>query len=328
MIRKLSILAAGTLLSYGVLVASLNNSAQAAQVTAGPSNEFIFDTDNAVTNAEVLSGNSVTFGHGHTPFIDDPDNNIGNLTDNSPGTVTGIGEPQYGPFSPSSLQASWSSRPNGDTLLVNQEGIDLYIFESSNSNNIDTLAVSVTGANGATKFFYEKPINFTSTTNSDVGYWTFGYDLSWLGFENGETIESLTIANFSTFATVNPIPGAEGTGNRGFVDFSGNTGEKIAGGLGNRFVGTDQRCGTVTDNGGPNANSYHFSWCEPGVKNWDTDPDLVYIVAAGDAKFSTSHVVAQPVPEPEFGSMSLLGVLVAGVFGIGSTVKSKQKQIV
>ena len=326
MIRKLSILAAGTLLSYGFLVASLNTSAQAAQVTAGSSNEFIFDTDNAVTNAEVLSGKSVTFGHGHTPFIDDPDNNIGNLTDNNPGTVTGIGEPQSGPFSASSLQASWSNRPNGDTFLVNQPGIDFYIFESGNNNNIDTVAVSATGAKGATDFFYEKPINFTPTTSSNVGYWTCGYDLSWLGFQDGETIESLTISNFSTVATVNPIAGAEGTGNRGFVDFNGNTGEKIAGGLGDRFVGTNQDCGLVADNGGPNANSYHLSWCKPGVKNWDTDPDIIYIAAAGDAKFSTSHIVAQPVPEPESGSMPFLGLL-AGLFGIGSTVKFKQKKL-
>ncbi|MDJ0676028.1 MAG: hypothetical protein QNJ36_11700 [Calothrix sp. MO_167.B42] len=326
MIRKLFTLAAGTLLVYAFLAASLNTSSQAAQLTAGPSDEFIFDTDNAVTDAEVLSGDSVTFGHGHTPFINDPDNNVGNLTDNSPGTVTGIGEPQYGTFSDSSLQASWSSRPNGDTFLVNQPGIDFYIFESGNNNNIDTLAVSATGATGATDFFYEQPINFTPTTSSDVGYWTFGYDLSWLGFEDGETIESLTISNFSTVATVNPIAGAEGTGNRGFVDFSGNTGEKIEGGLGDRFVGTNQSCGLVTDNGGANSNSYHFSWCDPGVKNWDTDPDIIYIAAAGDAKFSTSHIVATPVPEPEFGAMPLLGLL-AGVFGISSTVKFKQKKL-
>ncbi|MDJ0797843.1 MAG: hypothetical protein QNJ51_13685 [Calothrix sp. MO_167.B12] len=325
MTPKLSILTIGILLSYGFVEASIfTTPAQAFQITAGPNNEFIFDTDNSVTNAEVLSGNSITFGHGHTPFINDPNNNVGNLTDGNQGTVVGIGEPQSGSFSASSLKASWSDRPNGDKFLVNQSGIDFYIFESGNRNNIDTLAVSAKGAKGTTDFFYEKAINFTPTTSSDVGYWTFGYDLSWLGFEDGETIESLTIANFSPFATVNPIAGSQGTGNRGFVDFNGNTGEKIAGGLGNRFLGTNQSCGLVTDDGGSNANSYYFSWCNTGFENLDTDPDLVYIAAAGDAKFSKSHVVAKPVPEPK--SMPLLGVLIGGVFGVGSTIKSRYKK--
>ncbi|MDJ0617309.1 MAG: PEP-CTERM sorting domain-containing protein [Calothrix sp. MO_192.B10] len=323
MIPKLLILTIGALLSYGIVEASIfATPAQASPATAGPSNEFVFDTDNSVTNAEVLSGNTVTFGHGHTPFINDSNNNIGTLTGGSLGTVLGIGEPQFGPFSASSVKVSWNDRPDGDKFLVNQSGIDFYIFESGNRSNIDTMAISATGAKGATDFFYEKAINFTPTTSSDVGYWTFGYDLSWLGFEDGETIESLTITNFSAFATVNPIAGSEGTGNRGFVDFDGNTGEKIAGGLGDRFLGTNQFCGPVTDDGGPNANSYYLSWCNPGFENFDTDPDLVYIAAAGDAKFSKSHIVAQAVPEPT----SVLGVLLAGVFGVSSTVKSRYKK--
>jgi hypothetical protein len=319
---KLSILAIGTLLGYGIVEASIfATPAQSLQLKAGASDEFVFDTDNAATNAEVLFGNTVTFGHGHTPFTSDATKNIGTLTGGASGTVLGIGEPQSGPFDTASVKASWNNRINGEKFLINQSGIDFYIFESGNNNNVETVAVSVTGGKGATDFFYEKAINFTPTTSPDVGYWTFGYDLSWLGFADGETIESLTIANFSPFAKVNPIAGNQGTGNRGFVDFNGNSGEKIAGGLGNRFVGTNQACGLVTDNGGPNANSYYLSWCNPGFENFDTDPDLVYITAAGDAKFSTSQV-AKAVPEP----MSLLGTVLAGVFGFGATLKSKQKK--
>jgi hypothetical protein len=319
-ISKCLLVGIGTLLSCGVLEANIyNTSAIAAQLSAGPNNEFIFDTDNAVTNATVLSGNIVTFGHGHTPFTSDPNHNIGTLAGGAPGTILGIGEPQTGPFSSSSVRVSWSDRPNGDIFLVNQPGIDFFIFESGNNNNIDTLALSAKAITGATDFFYEKPINFTPTTSADIGYWTFGYDLSWLGFEDGETIESLDLINFSPFARVNPISGYENTGNRGFVDFGGLTGELIQGGLGSRFLGTSQSCGPVTDDGGPNANSYYFSWCQSGFENLDTDPDFIYIVAAGDAKFSQNSV---NIPEPS----STLSLLVAGVFAIFSTRKRRYKQ--
>ncbi|MEL6161609.1 MAG: PEP-CTERM sorting domain-containing protein [Cyanobacteria bacterium J06627_32] len=287
--------------------------AKAVQLAAGPSNEFAFSTEDAVTDITVLTGSTVTFGHGHAPFTSDPGNSIGTLNGGAPNTVLGIGEPQSGPFVSSTVQASWAGRAGGDTFLVNNPGIDFYIFESGNSNNIDTVAVSAVGKNSATNFFYEKATNFTSTTAPDVGYWTFGYDLSWLGVAEGDAIQSLEITNFSPFATVNPIAGFAGTGNRGFVDFDGTTGELIQGGLGNRFLGQSSWCGNITDDGGPNANSYYFSFCSPGFESFDTDPDLVYIVATGEggsAEFVSMNAV--DVPEPA----SLLGLIAMAGLGI------------
>jgi len=287
--------------------------AKAVQLTAGPSNELIFDTEDAITDITVLTGNTVTFGHGHTPFTSDPANSVGTLNGGAPNTVLGIGEPRTGPFVPSAVQASWAGRTGGDTFLVNNAGIDFYIFESGNSNNIDTVAVSVLGKDSATNFFYEQATSFTSTTAPDVGYWTFGYDLSWLGLAEGEAIQGLEISNFSPFATLNPIAGFAGTGNRGFVDFEGNTGELIQGGLGDRFLGQTLFCGTVTDDGGPNANSYYFSFCDSGFENADTDPDLVYVVATGEdgsAEFMATDGV--DVPEPT----SLLGLIAMAAMGL------------
>jgi hypothetical protein len=299
------------LLGFGFGEALLNIPAQAIQLTAGPSNEFVFDTDNAVTDVTLLGGNTVTFGHGHTPFTSDPTNNIGTLNGGAPSTVLGIGEPQSGPFTSSSVEVSWSGRPAGDRFLVNNPGIDFYIFESGNSNNIDTLAVSAIGKTGATDFFYEQALNFTPTTSATVGYWTFGYDLSWLGLANGDVIQGLEITNFSPYATVNPIAGFEGTGNRGFVDFDGFSGELIEGGMGDRFLGiTRDECGLVTDAGNFFTNSYYFSWCNPGVSNFDTDPDLVYIVATGAG--GEAEFMSMDVPEPT----SIVGLLGLGLLGL------------
>ncbi|MEL6469331.1 MAG: PEP-CTERM sorting domain-containing protein [Cyanobacteria bacterium J06614_10] len=286
--------------------------AKAVQLAAGPNNEFIFNTEDAITDVTVLTGNTVTFGHGHTPFTSDPANSVGTLNGGAPNTVLGIGEPSSGPFVSSSVEVSWAGRTGGDTLLVNNAGIDFYIFESGNSDNIDTMAISAIGKNSATNFFYEKAINFTSTTAPNVGYWTFGYDLSWLGLAEGEAIQGLEISNFSPFATVNPIAGFAGTGNRGFVDFDGKTGELIQGGLGDRFLGqTLSSSCTVTDDGGPNANSYYFSFCVPGFENFDTDPDLTYIVATGEkggAEFISMNSVDVPEPASILGLVAMAGL--------------------
>ncbi|MEO0887554.1 MAG: PEP-CTERM sorting domain-containing protein [Cyanobacteria bacterium J06648_10] len=289
--------------------------AKAAQLAAGPNGEFVFDTENSVTDVTVLTGDTVTFGHGHTPFTTDPGNSIGTLNGGAPNSVLGIGEPQSGPFASSSVQVSWAGRSGGDTFLVNNSGLDFYIFESGNSDNIDTVAVSALGKSGPTDFFYERATNFTSTTSPSVGYWTFGYDLSWFGLAEGDAIQGLEVSNFSPFATVNPIAGFAGTGNRGFVDFGGATGELIEGGLGDRFLGTTlSACGPVVDDGGAGANSYYFSFCLPGFESFDTDPDLVYIVATGEngvAEF-TSMNGGVDVPEPS----SLVALVALAGWGI------------
>ncbi|MEM8603220.1 MAG: hypothetical protein AAGF24_05240 [Cyanobacteria bacterium P01_H01_bin.121] len=298
-------------LSFGVgLLAGLVNHqpAFAVQLTAGPNNEFVFDTDNSVTGVTFLLGAGNDVPHDHTPFTADPDHNIGALVGGESGRFFAMGEPPFGPYSQSLLSANWSDRPGGKSLLVNGPGLDLYVFESGNADNIDTLALRAVGDQKISDFFYEKPINFTPTASLTEGYWTFGYDLSWLGFEQGESVEEILLANFSPLATVNPIPGFVGTGNRGFVDFSGSTGERIEGGLGDRFLGTTtQICGLVTDAPGPNVNSYYFSWCNPGFENFDTDPDLVYIVAAGDAVFEVP-AVSEPGQGVSMATVGMIGL--------------------
>ena len=253
---------------------------------AGSAGQFAFDADAAVTGVTLDAGTGQVFGHGHQPFAD-LGNNIGDLFAGGDGTgnlALAIGERPAGStsFQPSQVTLTFA-RP-----IVNGPGVDLYVFESG---TVETLALGV-GAG----FWYSAPLEYQDP-DDNATYSTFGYDLSDLGVAAGGSISSVEVANFGVFATVT---GGSGDGLSGLVDFDGTAGVLIAGGTGDRLVGTTANGEMIDGSDKPaDANSYYFSFTPSSngaAANRDTDPDLIYAAAAA-------------IPEPAAVSgLALLGL--------------------
>jgi hypothetical protein len=189
-----------------------------------------------------------------------------NMPDGNDGS--GSGAKRHG------LEMSWS----GNRALSNGAGADFLVYESaSNATANEAMMVRARSADTGlwSDWYYQDADGFELYTGTTTeGAHAYAYDMSALGFADGDLIDAVQLANLTDF---DRISGGDATA--GFVNFAG-IGDVAA-----------------YDNG-QGASAY-------GSGAYDPDP--LYAVALGDLV-----TLGQVIPLPTGGAMGLAGLLVVG----------------
>lgn len=176
------------------------------------------------------------------------------------------------------LEMSWSNR-----ALANGAGADFLVYESaSNAPGQEAFMIRARSANTGewSRWYFRDADGFELFTDGPgqtpvEGAHAFAFDMSDLGFAEGDLVDSIQLANLRTS---DRIDGADSTA--GFVNFDGT-------GLMAQFLN------------GASLTTYGSS---------AFDPDPLYAVALGDLV-----TLGQVIPLPTGGAMALAGLTILGV---------------
>jgi hypothetical protein len=172
------------------------------------------------------------------------------------------------------LAMGWS----GNRALANGAGADFLVYESA-SNAPGQEAFMIRARNADTgewsRWYFRDADGFENYVESGEGAHAFAFDMSDLGFAEGDLVDSIELANLRES---DRIDGADSTA--GFVNFDGT-------GLMAQFLN------------GASLTTY-------GSGSFDPDP--LYAVALGDLV-----TLEQVIPLPTGGAMALAGLTILGV---------------
>jgi hypothetical protein len=235
-----------------ILVAAM--SATATPVSLGG---FNFDTDDAVTSAEVtVSGTTLLF-FGVGLFPDDPAHAIGTLAGASGGEhaldLATAGTSNSGR---TDLVLTWDP---GD-VLTNQIGDDFIVFEQGGETFVEAFGVAVRQA-GAGSFSGYRYEHFDSTDSVGSGKNITAFDLSDFGIGDGFSIDAISIINIHNATANSPAGGPE---EDRVDDASGEGNLTLDAGSGSGFQITT----------GPGSGQGNIAYVDSGL-----DVDIIYVVA-------------------------------------------------
>jgi hypothetical protein len=171
------------------------------------------------------------------------------------------------------LEMSWSNR-----ALANGAGADFLLYESASSASAqEAFMIRARDADTGewSRWYFRDADGFENYVESGEGAHAFAFDMSDLGFADGDLIDMVQLANLKD---TDRIDGADSAA--GFVNFDGT-------GLMAQFLN------------GASLTSYD---------DGSFDPDPLYAVALGDLV-----TLGQVIPLPTGGAMALAGLTILGV---------------